>query len=518
MFKRLSKLVCVLVLGVSFSINAYADDSSNIANIATNTANTAARLNTIINNYLADIKSDVAAIDTNVQNIKTAVANTITTSLNGISSTLTSIKGYVDGVEGYIDGVEGKLDNIYSALGTSNSNWVTLGNYIDAMYSTMQTTDSTNTDIYNLLNTYTNTYLASIDKTLAVISDNITVDRWSSTQNTITVTSPASNTYTYTLQSVSFPVVTLSTNAAGVPQLNVSTVQRYGNFHGIVRVLSNEFLQSILTRGINAVLGLQYIISQDTDYIGQELHLAYQLLDSFKSANHTDIINFASQNHTDIIAFKDANHTDLVTINTSINNFKASFDAWVLKWVHWAKQYYVIKDNLINTRRSTSPDVIQLTTFEGAATVSYELTGSEIYNIYYDQDSHRIRRETITRYANFRGSLLTNFTALNNGIWAICEYLNDNSVANSISNNVNALNTNLTQYQTAEQNLQNRVQSSISTFVPDLTLLSGFVALSWVSNYLQQMYVSLGAYGTVIMIGLLLAVCMQFIGYFRYKY
>lgn len=103
-------------------------------------------------------------------------------------------------------------------------------------------------------------------------------------------------------------------------------------------------------------------------------------------------------------------------------------------------------------------------------------------------------------------------------LYDISWYLGHITIGDDIKTEVKSLSDNLTSYQNAEQGIQNRISSSIQSFVPDITLLSGFVAISWVSNYLQQVYVALGSYGTVIMIGLLLGVCMQFIGYFRYKY
>lgn len=42
-------------------------------------------------------------------------------------------------------------------------------------------------------------------------------------------------------------------------------------------------------------------------------------------------------------------------------------------------------------------------------------------------------------------------------------------------------------------------------------------AVRWCSSYLQKVYVALGAYGYVITVALLLGLCMQFIGYFKYK-
>lgn len=73
-----------------------------------------------------------------------------------------------------------------------------------------------------------------------------------------------------------------------------------------------------------------------------------------------------------------------------------------------------------------------------------------------------------------------------------------------------------TSVEQAEQAVVQSVTSSIQSFNPDVSELGAFRALSWCASYLQQIYVSLGAYGNVITIGLLLGVCSQLIGFVRY--
>lgn len=68
-----------------------------------------------------------------------------------------------------------------------------------------------------------------------------------------------------------------------------------------------------------------------------------------------------------------------------------------------------------------------------------------------------------------------------------------------------------------EQAAINQIQTGFETFLPDPTEFQSFRAITWCSNYLQQIYLALGAYGQVIFIALLFGVCLQFIGYFRYK-
>lgn len=61
------------------------------------------------------------------------------------------------------------------------------------------------------------------------------------------------------------------------------------------------------------------------------------------------------------------------------------------------------------------------------------------------------------------------------------------------------------------------IESHIQSFNPSVSDFGAFRAIPWMSNYLQQIYVSLGTYGTVITVGLFLGVCLQIIGYLRYK-
>lgn len=91
------------------------------------------------------------------------------------------------------------------------------------------------------------------------------------------------------------------------------------------------------------------------------------------------------------------------------------------------------------------------------------------------------------------------------------------SALGQLEENVNDLADDLAAFEQSEQAVISSISSGIQSFAPDLSQLGSFRALAWCSNYLQQVYVSLGLYGTVILIGLLLGVCMQFIGYFRYK-
>lgn len=94
------------------------------------------------------------------------------------------------------------------------------------------------------------------------------------------------------------------------------------------------------------------------------------------------------------------------------------------------------------------------------------------------------------------------------------------SASAALDNMETAVGTVTTTFETVEAQEEaviNSVQSHINSFNPNVSDFGAFRALPWMSNYLQQIYVSLGSYGLVITIGLFLGVCMQIIGYMRYK-
>lgn len=68
-----------------------------------------------------------------------------------------------------------------------------------------------------------------------------------------------------------------------------------------------------------------------------------------------------------------------------------------------------------------------------------------------------------------------------------------------------------------EQAVVDSISSHINSFNPNVSDFGIFKAIPWMSNYLQLIYISLGTYGTVITVGLFLGVCMQIIGFLRYK-
>ena len=76
----------------------------------------------------------------------------------------------------------------------------------------------------------------------------------------------------------------------------------------------------------------------------------------------------------------------------------------------------------------------------------------------------------------------------------------------------------LTEYESSEKQITDSIADSLNGFDPSSTdYFGGMKAISWCGSYLQCIFDSLGSYGIPIMVALLLGLCMQFIGYFRYK-
>lgn len=105
--------------------------------------------------------------------------------------------------------------------------------------------------------------------------------------------------------------------------------------------------------------------------------------------------------------------------------------------------------------------------------------------------------------------------------WYLGQIYNDSSNVSqqmkNMTNDINTASTTFTDLNNKEQVAINQIKTGFDNFIPDLEIFGTFKAITWCSNYLQQMYVALGSYGTVIFIALLFGVCLQFIGYFRYK-
>lgn len=87
-----------------------------------------------------------------------------------------------------------------------------------------------------------------------------------------------------------------------------------------------------------------------------------------------------------------------------------------------------------------------------------------------------------------------------------------------LSQPIEDLNNTFQDLDSSEDSIWNSVSSAFNGFSPDSSDVTELSAIGWVSNYLQQIFVSLGAFNIPIMVALMLGVCMQFIGYFKYKY
>lgn len=79
------------------------------------------------------------------------------------------------------------------------------------------------------------------------------------------------------------------------------------------------------------------------------------------------------------------------------------------------------------------------------------------------------------------------------------------------------LDTTLKEFEKAESDLFDQVKDDFNSFIPDASEIGALRAIVWVSGYLQKVFVALGQFALPITVSLVLGVCMQFIGYFKYK-
>lgn len=69
----------------------------------------------------------------------------------------------------------------------------------------------------------------------------------------------------------------------------------------------------------------------------------------------------------------------------------------------------------------------------------------------------------------------------------------------------------------AESAITDTVLPNIQDFSPDPSDVASLSGLSFVGSFIQDFYLALGVFGIPVMLSLVLAVCMQLIGYFKYK-
>lgn len=88
----------------------------------------------------------------------------------------------------------------------------------------------------------------------------------------------------------------------------------------------------------------------------------------------------------------------------------------------------------------------------------------------------------------------------------------------ALNDKIDSVKDSLTDVDNAQKELDDNIFDTIGKFDPNTDdYFGGLKALTWCGQYLQKVFLALGAYGTPIMVGLILALCLQFIGYFRYK-
>lgn len=384
-------------------------------------------------------------------------------------------------------------------------------------------TNSINIAINNLVNG-TNFILGHV----YIIEDNLKNPRISTTQQTVSLPSQSPySTVSYTLFSRTYYTYSVSNN-----QIVSTSETRYFNFAGLLMTRLSEIKNAMFA-------GLNLIAQRNTNV---ENYLAI-LIDNISTprtrANpYTVTITTLSGNTVTydlgpLTVNTFAVGDNLEIVNESVSRYSNYMGYWNFKtneikqllrclfeilkrsFISLLSKTYIMTDNLSVCRYSSSPATVSLTSIWGTD-VTYPLMERSIRSFNFTNDQYNY--SYVTRYCNFAGLLYAHLRVMGDAFTAYFQYQNAVNPGGMINNAVSDLSNNLTNYQTAEQNLQNQVTSSIQNFIPDLSLWGGFTAIVWASDYLQQIYLSLGSYGTVIMVGLLLGVCMQFIGYFRYKY
>lgn len=93
----------------------------------------------------------------------------------------------------------------------------------------------------------------------------------------------------------------------------------------------------------------------------------------------------------------------------------------------------------------------------------------------------------------------------------------DAAIDGHLQDAADSLDSTVDDYDQAEQEIFDSVSDHFSGFSPDASELSALAALAWVSEFLQKCFTALGTFAVPITVSLLLGVCMQFIGYFKYK-
>lgn len=470
------------------------------------------------------------------------IGNVVTSVSNATVNAASSIEAYDALADNDLNAGVSITDSTFNSDVTIKSSTVNLSSEANVILGSSSQMDSllSKVDSSNTLLTSINTYLNSINIAINnlfnglnyllghvyIIEDNLKIYRATTDSSQRTVTLPSTSPYstvTYTLMSTTQQNFSIVDNA-----IKNEPITKYVNFNALITIRLAE-VRNVCQLGFN-------LIKSNLVSLRTERHNDHTELISNLTAFRNDIhegIDLLYKNWlilTDnLIHRRISSSSQTVTLSGTTNYEGTSYNLLshrilgetyymnlrgLLDYSIFHSLYQITVPAISNTDDSTDLDIINV--INGIPVVLHKYT---FWSISFNSSTNKFERTQLYSYCTFAGMINYHFLRdLNNALWAYFQYQNALSPGSIIKDSVTNLSNNLTNYQNAEQRLQNQVTSSIQSFVPDLSLLSGFVAISWVSNYLQQCYISLGSFGTVIMIGLLLGVCMQFIGYFRYKY
>lgn len=270
--------------------------------------------------------------------------------------------------------------------------------------------------------------------------------------------------------------------------------------------------------------------------------------------NGNTTINAASGGTVNVTLGNSQEMQTLLSYTLNIQNFTNTIRRYII----------IISDNLSTNRLSDS--VTSYTLTDPVSGTSFNVNLSNFYYRIYSYSNESVNYTSEIRYSNFRGwlhaklseiegllgaysnmiaswfyplkSVGSNYWIAYNTDTGLYDHVNLATVfgyitwylgqlyddGTNISQNMQQMTQDIgtaaTTFQDLNQKEQaaiNQIQNGFETFLPDPTEFQSFRAITWCSNYLQQIYLALGAYGQVIFIALLFGVCLQFIGYFRYK-
>lgn len=423
-------------------------------------------------------------------------------------------------------------------------------NVILGSSSQMDQLNTTTGNIYTLLNTALNTYviplLKDIRRYIMILGDSIYITRQTSDVNSrrIEISNNSTlGTVAYTLSSCTLYTGYSFNNGT----FTWTTETKYGNFNYLINTAVNNFaLQfrayvtelfnskwtydipyfSSLRRYIMILTDSLYISRVKTDPNDRVVTLSTDPVLGSVSYTLSELARFNGYtNNNGVLTFTE--ETVYGNYQASIRNYfnnnryvMKAYLAEIWKYFYGYDSYtiydFITQDQYYQFSSRTAScswrDVVVNRLDIIIKFLHYYCT--RFFEWYYPLDS------TAPMYWRTYNSDTDNMENVNLArvLYDISWYLGHITIGDDIADDVQSLSDNLTSYQAAEQTLQNRVSQSIQSFLPDVSMFSGLTAITFVRNWLQNLYLALGSYGSVMMVGLLLGVCMQFIGYFRYKY